>query len=332
MFTRGKAIAVLAAALTAVSVAHAQGPIKIGTPAPDQSIYVKTLKEMGEAWKKRTNGRVTYTVFPGTVGTEESMIRDMRGSARRLHAAQLSAISLGNMESAFNVFGLPMFFQNYAEADRVLEKLTPLLEQRLEAKGLKALNWGYVGWVHVFSKQPVKSVDELKKQKLFAAAGDDAMVKWYRDNGFSAVPLDATEMLAALKTGMIEAVPAPPLYAQLLNWYSSAPHMMDLGFAPLMGATVMSLESWKRISPDDQAVVLDEAKKAGARLRRDVPKLEQEAIAAMKLKGLKVSSVNTAEWRATADKLGDALRKAGLVPGDVYDLARRERDAVRAGK
>lgn len=332
MFTRGKACAVLAAALTAASVAHAQGPIKIGTPAPDQSIYVKTLREMGEAWKKRTNGRVTYIVYPGTVGTEESMIRDMRGSARRLHAAQLSAISLGNMENAFNVFGLPMFFQNYAEADRVLEALTPVLEKRLEAKGLKALNWGYVGWVHVFSKQPVKSVDELKKQKLFAAAGDDAMVRWYRDNGFSAVPLDATEMLAALKTGMIEAVPAPPLYAQLLNWYSSAPHMMDLGFAPLMGATVMSLESWKRISPEDQAVVLDEAKKAGARLRRDVPKLEQEAIAAMKLKGLKVSSVNAAEWRAAADKLGDALMKAGLVPGDVYDLARRERDAVRAGK
>jgi len=332
VFTRGKACAVLAAALTAGSVLHAQGPIKIGTPAPDQSIYVKTLREMGEAWKKRTSGRVTYIVYPGTVGTEESMLRDMRGSARRLHAAQLSAISLGNMESAFNVFGLPMFFQNYAEADRVLEKLSPLLEQRLEAKGLKALNWGYVGWVHVFSKQPVKSVDELKKQKLFAAAGDDAMVKWYRDNGFSAVPLDATEMLAALKTGMIEAVPAPPLYAQLLNWYSSAPHMMDLGFAPLMGATVMSLESWKRISPEDQAVVLEEARKAGERLRRDVPKLEQEAIAAMKLKGLKVSAVNTAEWRAAADTLGDALRKAGLVPGDVYDLARRERDAVRAGK
>lgn len=332
MFTRGRACAVLAAAVAAASVLHAQGPIKIGSPAPDQSIYVKTLRDMGEAWKKRTNGRVTYIVYAGTVGTEESMIRDMRGSARRLHAAQLSAISLGNMESAFNVFGLPMFFQNYAEADRVLQKLTPLLEQRLEAKGLKALNWGYVGWVHVFSKGPVTSVDDLKKQKLFAAAGDDAMVKWYRDNGFTAVPLDATEMLAALKTGMIEAVPAPPLYAQLLNWYSSAPHMMDLGFAPLMGATVMSLDSWKRISAEDQVVVLEEAKKAGERLRREIPKLEQEAIAAMKLKGLKVSAVNTAEWRAAADKLGDALMKAGLVPGDVYDLARRERDAVRAGK
>jgi TRAP-type transport system periplasmic protein len=330
--TRTKACAVVAAAISAMSVLHAQGPIKIGSPAPDQSIYVKTLREMGEAWKKRTSGRVTYVVYPGTVGTEEAMIRDMRGSARRLHAAQLSAISLGNMESAFNVFGLPMFFQNYAEADRVLEKLTPLLEQRLEAKGLKALNWGYVGWIHIFSKAPVQTVDELKKQKLFASAGDDSFVKWYRDNGFSAVPLDPTEMLAALKTGMIDAVPAPPLYAQLLNWYSSAPHMMDLGFAPLMGATVMAMESWKRLSPEDQAVVLEEAKKAGERLRREVPKLEEEAIAAMKLKGLKVSAVNSAEWRVAADKLGEAMRRAGLVPGDVYDLAKRERDAVRAAR
>jgi TRAP-type C4-dicarboxylate transport system permease large subunit len=40
-------------------------------------------------------------------------------------------------------------------------------------------------------------------------------------------------MAAALQQGMIEAVPAPPLIAFALMWYTSTPYMLDLGLAPL---------------------------------------------------------------------------------------------------
>jgi TRAP-type C4-dicarboxylate transport system substrate-binding protein len=108
--------------------------------------------------------------------------------------------------------------------------------------------------------------------------------------------------------------------------------MMDLGFAPLMGATVMSLDRWTTISPEDQRVVLEEAQKAGARLRADVPRLDREAIEAMRGRGLTVTKGDAAEWRRLAEQLGEAMRRDGVVPGDIYDLAKRERDAARAGK
>ena len=327
-----KTAAVAAACITAGALLGAQGPLKIGTIAPENSAYVKALREMGDAWNKRTGGRVRSSVFAGTAGSEETMLRSLRGSARSLHAAQLSAISLGQLDSAFNVFALPMFFENYAEADRVLDKLTPLLEQRLEQKGLKALNFAYAGWVHVFSKQPIRTVADLKKQTLYTSTGDDAMAKWYRDNGFKPKQLDPTQMLESLGTGGIEAAPAPPVFAQILNWYVSAPNMMDLGFAPLLGATVISNDSWKRISPEDQKVVAEEAKKAADRLRTNIPRIEKEAIEEMKKKNLKISAADTAEWRKLADQLAQAMLAAKLVPQDIYDLARRERDAARSGK
>ena len=332
MGTRGKAAGALAGCVMAVTVVTAQGPIKIGTIAPPNSIYVKTLHEMGEGWKLRTSGRITYTVLPGGDNTEEGMLRNMRPSYRKLHAAQLSAITLANLDDAFNVFGLPMFFESYAEADRVLEKLGPHLERRLEAKGYKALNWAYVGWIHVFSSTPVQTVGDLKKLKLYTSTGDDRLANWYRNNGFTALQIDSTAIVTSLKTSMVDAVPAPPLFAQLLTWYKSAPYMMDLGFAPLMGATVMSLDRWTTISPEDQRVVLEEAQKAGARLRADVPRLDREAIEAMRGRGLTVTKGDAAEWRRLAEQLGEAMRRDGVVPGDIYDLAKRERDAARAGK
>lgn len=324
--------AALAASVVAGAMLDAQGTLRIATIAPDNSAYVKTLREMADAWNKRTSGRVRSSVLAGTAGSEATMLNNMRGSARSLHVAQLSAISLGQLDNAFNVFSLPMFFQSYGEADRALAKLAPMLEQRLEQKGLKALNFAYAGWVHVFSKQPVRSVADLKKQTLFTATGDDVMAKWYRDNGFQPKQLDPTQMLESLGTGGIQATPAPPVFAQILNWYVSAPYMMDIGFAPLLGATVMSLESWKRISPEDQAIVLDEARKAGDRLRTTIPKIEKEAIEEMKKKKLTVTTADAAEWRKLADQLAQAMLAAKLVPQDAYDIARRERDAARTGK
>ena len=185
---------------------------------------------------------------------------------------------------------------------------------------------------HIFSKTPVTTVDDLKRLKLYTSTGDDRLARWYKKNGFTAVQIDSTAIITSLKTSMIEAVPSPPLFAQLLTWYQSAPYMMDLGFAPLLGATVMSTERWNALSAEDQAVVVDEARKAGARLRTDVPRLDREAIEVMRGRSLTVTKGDVAEWRRLAEQLGDAMRRDGVVQGDIYDLAKRERDAVRAGK
>jgi len=328
---RSTRVAALAGAVVlTTSVLGANTPIRIGTMAPDSSIWAKTLREMGDGWSRRTGGRITLRLFPGTAGSEQQMLRSLRIS-KTLQAAQLSAITLGGLDDAFNVFGLPMFFESYDEVDRVVARLGPILDQRLERQNLKILSWGYAGWVHVFSRTPVRNVGDLKRLKLFTSSGDDRMAGWYRDNGFNPVPVDASQMLASLTTGMIQAVPATPLSALMFRWFDHAPYMLDVGIAPLMGATVISMDAWNAMTAGDQQIVIEEARKAGARLRTEVPKLDAEAIASMRAGKLMVTAGNVAEWRAAADQFGSAMRTR-LVPADVYDLARLERDAVRASR
>jgi TRAP-type C4-dicarboxylate transport system substrate-binding protein len=90
------------------------------------------------------------------------------------------------------------------------------------------LNWGHGGWVHFFTRTPVRTVDELKKLKIFVWAGDDLAVQMWKANGFNPVPLAATDILPALQTGMIDALPSPPLAANLLQWFRQAPNMADI--------------------------------------------------------------------------------------------------------
>lgn len=302
--------------------------VKLGTVVPDGSIWHQVLKQLGADWRRDTAGRVTLRVFAGTQGDEPTMIRKMR--INQLQAASLTAIGLGDIDEAFNVFGIPMFYNSYAELDHVMDRLTPVLKARLEAKGFVLLNWGNAGWVQVFSKQPVKTVDDLKRLKLFTSAGDDRMVQWYKRNGFNPVPLAVTDMLTSLQTGMIDALPAPPLAALSFQWYTHTPYMLDIGLGPVVGATVITKRAWDEIDEADRARVLEAAAKAETRLQADVPKQDKAAIAEMEKRGLEIIPAGDRQaWAAAARTFAETMR-GSMVPADIFDQALRERDAYRS--
>jgi TRAP-type C4-dicarboxylate transport system substrate-binding protein len=224
-----------------------------------------------------------------------------------------------------------MFFESYPELHTVLARMEPTLKQRLEAKGFVLLNWGNGGWVHFFTKQPVQTVADLKRTKMFVWAGDDRMVQLWKASGFQPVALAATDILPGLQTGMIDAFPTTPLAALSLQWYRSAPYMTDIGLGPLVGGLVVTRQAWNRIAEADRARILEVCSRGEKRLQLEVPKQDTVAVTEMQKRGLKiahVASTNASEWWAAAEDFAARMR-GGIVPADVLDLAERERAAYR---
>jgi TRAP-type C4-dicarboxylate transport system substrate-binding protein len=325
---------ILAAALVTTASLSAAVNIKMATLVPINSSWHKALLDMGAEWEAKTAARVKLTIYAGgTQGSEEATIRMMRPGVDQLQANLLMISGLSTIDEAFNVFGVPFFFQSDAEGQYVLEKLTPMLEKRLEAKGYKLLAWGSAGWVHLFSKKPMANLAEIKAAKLFTSQGDERMVQWYKTNGFHPVALTANDIPAQLKltTGMIDAAPSPPYPALLLQIFRDAKYMLDVRFAPLYGAVIMTNEAWGKIEANDRPAVLAAAKNTEKRLLGDAPKLDADSIATMKTRGLNVTTLdakNTASFRAEADAFVKTMR-GGMVPADIFDAAVRERDAFR---
>jgi TRAP-type C4-dicarboxylate transport system substrate-binding protein len=293
-------------------------------------VWDKALREMGAEWSQATQGRVTLRVYPGGVaGDEPDIVRKIR--IGQLQAAAVTTAGLADIDPAFQVFGIPMFFDSYPELYTVLDRMEGTLKQRLDAKGFVLLNWGHGGWVYFFTKTPVRSVAELKRAKLFVWAGDDRMVQLWKGNGFSPVALAATDILTGLQTGMIEAYPTTPLIALTLQWYRQTPNMVGIGMAPLVGGLVVSKQAWNRITEADRAKVLAACQKLERRLQTGVPRQDTTAVEEMKKRGLAVTAVPpaaAAEWRATAEQFAAQMRGA-IVPPDVLELATRERNANR---
>ena len=327
---RSTLVFVLALGLCALP-ASGRTLIKMASLVPDSSVWGKILKDMGAEWQEATGGEVVLRLYGGGVaGNESDVVRKMR--IGQLHAAALSVGGLTAIDKGFEIFEIPMFFDSYEELFHVLEKARPTLEKRLDAKGYVLLHWGQGGWVHIFSKKPVASVDDLKKLKIFSIADNEAMLQLWRQNGFQPVSLAVTDMLTGLQTGMIEALPTTPLAALSLQWFRHTPYMQDLGLAPLIGATVITKRAWNRLSAEDQGKLKAAAEKTEKRLMSEIPDQDRRAVQAMGERGMSVVAVTPEqekEWRATAEDFIE-LKLESIEDKSLLELARRERDAFRA--
>jgi TRAP-type C4-dicarboxylate transport system substrate-binding protein len=318
--------------LAAAGAAAAQTTLRLASPAPLGSVWHKALKQFEADVRTATAGRVVLRVIGAAQDDEATMISNMR--IGRQHAASITAVGLASVDNAFNIFTIPMFFATYEEYRAVRAKLEPMLQQRLEAKGLVLLNWGDTGWVYLFSKNPTPTVDELKKQRLYTSAGDDQFVQLYKQNGFNPRPLPFSEVQSGLMTGLLDAVPSTPLATLAFQWYRNVPHMLDLGVGPLAGATVVDAKTWGTIAENDRQAVLAAARKIQDQLEKDVPQQDDQAKAEMVKRGLKVTTPDPAAakaFRDMADKFATSMRGT-IVPADVYDQGLRERDAFRKSR
>jgi TRAP-type C4-dicarboxylate transport system substrate-binding protein len=309
--------------------------IKLATFAPANSAWHKALLDMGDAWTKSTEGRVTLRVYPGgTLGTEASTVKMMSPAVGELQAALLLPPGLSRINDGVDVFGMPFFLESDEEMRAVFTTLRPVMTQRIEAAGFKLLNWGNAGWVQLFSKKEIRTLADLKAVKLYTTEGDDKSVQWYKSNGFQPIPLSFNDMVGGLKRGMIDAAPSPAYGASMLQIFRDAPYMLDVKLAPLLGATVLTNEAWKKIDAGDQPKVLAAASALEQRFMTEAPGLDAAAVKTMAARGLKVTTLTPAamvEFRKTAEALVASMRGT-TVPADMYDAAMQARNAYRKSK
>lgn len=305
--------------------------LKLATLAPQGSVWDTTLREMGARWTRETEGRVELRVYPsGVAGDETDVVRKIR--IGQFQGAALTVTGLAEIEPSFRVFHIPMLIESWDELTAVLARLRPELERRLSEKGFVLLAWGHGGWVHLFSRQPIRALDDLKRQKMFVWAGDDEQVQQWRRSGYLPVPLAATDVAMGFQTKMIDVVPTTPIAALNLQWFRQTPYMMGLGLAPLVGAVVVKRESWEKIAPADRALLAAAGQAAEERFVSEIPKQDSAAVVEMKSRGLTVIEVPTelvSSWKRAAEEFAREARES-IVPADILDSTRQELARLRA--
>ena len=242
--------------------------LRLGTLAPAGTSYHKSLQVMGEKWRKATDGGVQLVIFPGgTQGGEGDMVGLMQTG--NLDAGLLTAGGLSQIDSsALAVQIMPMSFRNLEEVDYVGEKLRPQLEARLLAKGYVVLFWSDSGWVRFFSKAPVVHPDDLRKLKVFTDASSAEQYDLWKLSGFNPVALEATAIPQGLLSGTIASVPTVPIFALAAQLDNQAKYMLELNWAPLVGAAVVRKKAWDRVPVEQREALLKIAPRLDSKSKR----------------------------------------------------------------
>ncbi len=308
--------------------------LRIGTLAPKNSLYHRQLMELGEVWRTAQGGNAKYLVYPdGSQGGEAELARRMR--IGQLQGALLSVVGLREIEPSIAALqNMPLLFKSWEEVDYVREKMRPAIEKKFLDKGFIVLAWGDAGWVRFFSKESAVRPNDFKKMKFFAWGSEVEQQEIMKSLGYTPVPLETNDILPAIQTGMINVVPSTPYFALASQIYSSAPHMLEINWAPIVGALVVTRKAWDEMSPAVQEAMRAAGEKAGVQIRSKARQEVTEAVEAMKLRGLVVNRPTPEqmrEWNDLAEKLYPRIRGT-LVPAETFDEVFAHLKVYRAGK
>ncbi len=308
--------------------------IKFASLAPEGTTWMRVMRALDGDVRKATDKAVRFRIYPGGVsGNEKDVVRKLR--VGQLHAAGFTGVGLGEILPAVRLFEVPFLFRNHKEVDAVHRALDGWFEDAFRKKGYVLLGWSEVGFARFFSKEQIKNISDLSKQKVWMWEGDPLARAYFRAMGVRAIPLAVTDVLTSLQTGLVETVYITPLAAIALQWFTKVRYISPVPMANVTGAIVMRKKNFGRLAPAHRKILLERTRDRMIELRRLTRKENARAVAAMKKRGLKVSAPPAAADLEAFRRVGEKAEKtiAGqLIPADLLSRARGALAAHRSGK
>ncbi|MDR6947131.1 tripartite ATP-independent transporter DctP family solute receptor [Pseudomonas sp. 2957] len=267
-FKRTLLAAALPLIFTFAGSAQAEIKLKFADIHPAGYPTVVAEENMGKTLTKETNGELTFQYFPGGVlGSEKEVIEQMQ-----VGAIQMSRVSLGIVGPVVpdvNVFNMPFIFRDQQHmrnvidgpvGDEILDKIT-----NSEFK-LVALAWMDGGTRNIYTKKPVRKLEDLKGMKI-RVQGNPMFIDMMNAMGGNGIAMDTGEIFSALQTGVIDGAENNPPTLLEHNHFQNAKFYSLTGHLILPEPIVMSKITWERLTPDQQKMVKTAAKAAQAEER-----------------------------------------------------------------
>jgi TRAP-type C4-dicarboxylate transport system substrate-binding protein len=297
--------------------------IKIATLAPAGSPYHEIMKDMAAEWRRASNDRVVLRIYPGGVaGGEVDILRKIR--IGQLHAGALSMSGLSRALPEISVLGTPMIYKSREDLLKVQDALAPKIEERMEKNGFVVLSWAIAGWVRFFVPEAEPSIDGLKKARMHVFAGDDQILELWKTMGVNAIPLSGTDVLTGLQSGMVNAFFTTPVMAYASQWFAFTPYMIEMPWAPMIGAIVISKRVWQKVPEQLRSRLKSIAEQKSLRLDIEMQRLEIQAISEMQKRGLtlvKPDAQQFTQWQSLTKAALPEFKSKNSIPDEWFQTA-----------
>jgi TRAP-type C4-dicarboxylate transport system substrate-binding protein len=279
-----------------------------------------------------TNGRVRFKFFPGGVmGNDQGVLRKIR-----INQLQGGALSLGSLSSYYpdsQVYSLPFVFSSFEEVDYVRKRMDPILMKGYEKAGFVVFGLAEGGFARIMSRNPVATVADLQRQKVWIPENDAAALEAVRAFDVSPITLSLADVRTGLQTGLLDTVAIPPAYAILLHWHTQIRYITQIPLIYTNGLLAITKRAFDKLEAGDRAVVRSRMEHAFGRINKHNRKQNVEAMEVLKEMGLKfiVPDAQASEnWMKRSRRVPERLAAKGVLSQEILDTINMHLSKIRA--
>jgi len=295
--------------------------IKFATLAPEGSTWMKVMNELNAELQAKTGGRIKFKIYAGGVqGDETDVVKKIR--IGQIQAAGFTGVGLGQIAPEVRILDAPWLFRDNAEADFTRQAFGKDLDAAIEKGGYVLLGWTELGWVYVFSRDPIASPEDMQKAKMWVWEGDPIAQAAYKALGVTPRPLSVVDVMSSLETGMVDGVYGPPMGVTALQWFRRTKCIYNVPIADSIGAVLISRKAFDAIPEPDRKILLEVSARHLKRLSLLSRQENEEALAALQKQGLTLSAKATPEIMRRYEELGRQARQelvGKLYPAELLD-------------
>jgi TRAP-type C4-dicarboxylate transport system substrate-binding protein len=241
-----------ASALTIFGAAHAQTKWDMPTPYSDGEFHTRNAVLFVEDVKKATNGALNIVVHSnGSLIKHPDILRSV--STGQVNIAEFLLSQFGNEDPIFEADNIPFVAAGYDPAWKFYQAQKPLLEKHLEKRGLKLLY--SVAWPGqgIYTKEPLKSVADLKGTKFRTYSPLTARLAELL--GASPTVVQVPDVAQMFATGGIQAMITSSATGTATKAWEFVKNYYDTSAFHPKNAVVVNTRSFGRL-PDDQKKAL----------------------------------------------------------------------------
>lgn len=274
--------------------------LRVATLAPKNSTWGKVFKVWQKALAQKSGGKLELEVYyNASQGNEDTMVSKMKTGS--LDGAALTSVGLSRVAKDVMVLQLPGVVDSWDLLDKVRADLAPELEARFEKEGFQVVGWGDLGLIRQWTRGfELRRPSDLKGRRPLVWRNEPIGPAIYTSiGGVVPTPASPPEVLPALRAGKIDALNAPSLAAEQLQWTPYLDHVSSTASVCAVGGTLFRKKALDDLPKDLQTIFWDLQKRAAEVNKDRVRKLDAQAYTRIskKMTVVDLSAADREEWR-----------------------------------
>lgn len=241
--------------------------IKLGHIAEATNPYGMGADKFAEIVKLKSKGDIEVKVFPSSqLGTQKELIEGLIYGTVDMTLS--GTAELGTFQPQMALFDMPFLFKDRAHAYRSLDSVGMDLAKPLEPKGIKLLGYMENGIRHMTNNtHPIKAPADMKGLKI-RVMNNNVYVAMMKSLGASPTPMALAELYSAMQAGVVDGQENPSAHIFTKRFFEVQKFASLTGHAYAAEPVLVSMATWKKLTPAQQTIVQESANEAIAWQRK----------------------------------------------------------------